>query len=371
MGVPVSSADLDPFRTISVMINASCNLKCLHCDLPRKYSRYDGVLSTGQWGELIDHLIPMIRPEVVSIAAMEPMMPKIGQPKTAAVLRSALRHGVTAGVVSNGTYVEEFFSSYGADIKLNFLDVSIEGVSELDDRIRGKGHFEMVNRLLHSKTVLAHTEKLYLSSTLTKLSAHPDMLSPFLDWVVRSLDEPRLVLLLLYPNQHVESGLALDDDDLNRILDLIIKRSNEFADIFLEAFPSSLPGLATLIEERTFPGEGEVKRDRGGMIWGHIAENLFIRYENKHDFSLYHLRISPEGYALPPECMESPNYLEGAYGKIIDDGWNTIRQKILSSVDALTLDMEYRGCRGRRCRAVCGGGNHRCYVRNEKQEDVI
>ncbi len=352
--------EVAPFRTVSIMVNSACNLKCAHCDLPRRFKQYGHALSADEWVDLIATTTPDIRPEVVSVSAMEPLLPKIGQPKTAAILKAASRNGSTVGLVTNGIFAEEFFSSYGQDLSLDFLDFSVDGTPEIDARIRGPGHFAIVDRFLRTGGSKAHAKRVYISCTLTKLSAREDVLRPFLDWILDRLDEPRLVLLLLLPNQHVEPHLVLDDEDLLRVLDVLISKSSNFADIFMDVFPSSLPGFANLVKRGILPGERDVIRDRSGALWGHVAKNLFVRYENRHDLLRFNVRISPEGFALPPENLEKSDYLTGAFDNIREAGWQTVKRQILDELDNAERGSLPTFCRSQPCRILCQGENGRC-----------
>ena len=289
------------FRTISVMVNAMCDLGCPHCDLPSRYRQYDGALSATQWAELLDRIIPDVAPEVIAVAAREPLLPEVGMPQTTAILETAQKHGIDAGFVSSGLHAGEFFAGIPKDLRFSFMDLSVEGPPDVDAAARGPEHFGIVDAFLQTRAYKPFVERVYISCVLSKANARVPVFSRFLDWIESRLESPRLALLLLYPNQNVAPGMALDDEDLLRVLDLLVERSSRFADLFLEAFPSSLPGLAQLVETGVLPGEGEVRRDAGGMLWGHVAEDLFIRYNNCSDLLRYHLRISPEGFALPPE----------------------------------------------------------------------
>lgn len=358
--VPLKHDDhIAPFRTLSAMVNAECNLKCAHCDLPRRFDRYGGALGPSEWEDLLDKLLPDVRPEVISVAAMEPLLPKTGQPRTAAILRCAARYGIPAGIVTNGIHAEGFFAAHGHDIFMDFFDLSVDGPSEIDTHIRNSRHFACADKLLSGRILDNFAKRIYVSCTLTTLSAKTEVLGPFFDWVKRRIREPRLVLLLLYPNVHVRPDLILDDEDVLRVLDLIVHKSREFADLFLDIFPSSLPGFSNLVERGILPGEGEVLRDSTGVLWGHVAENLFVRYQNKKDLNRYNLRISPEGFALPAGNFERRDYLNGAFGQLPREQWTTVQERILTTVTK-EYDSVPAYCRNMPCVSLCRGENSRC-----------
>ena len=357
--IEADSAVLRPFRTISVMVNAVCNLACPHCDLPRCFNHYSNSLGAPQWSELLDTLITEVDPAVVSVAAMEPLLPHNGQDRTLSVLRAAGNRGVSSGFVTNGIYAGEFFRKHGNGFHADFMDISVDGPPEVDARVRGAGHFDAVSRFLHSGAWRGTVDRVFISCVLTRWNASPDALGRFLAWVREALEEPRLVLLLLYPNEHVDKSMVLADDDFLRVLDLLVEESERFADLFLELFPASLPGLAKLVERGVLPGDGELERDEAGMLWGHVAGNLFARFENLADLELFHLRVSPEGFAIPPESLERPMDLEDNYGHIVAEGWEPVKERILSRWRGRVDQAMPGACLGRKCLQMCRGENNR------------
>lgn len=347
------------FQTISVMVNTTCGLSCLHCDLPRRYSDSLEHLSSHGWGSMLERLVPAIHPEVISVAAMEPLLPGESCQKTRGILEKARELGISSGIVTNGIGAGDFFRSLNGSVTLDYLDISVEGSSEIDAMIRGKKHFPMVDDFLRTKAYAGIVDRIYISTTLNKWNSQESALNDLFGWIRRRLDVPRLVLLPLYPNAHVDTRLFLSDSDFLGTLDFLVRESRHFEDIFLEVFPSSLPGLATMIEDGYLPGADEVLRDEAGMLWGHIAENLYVRYENKHDLELSHLRVSPEGWVMPPESIERPDYLHGTFGNLVMDDWSQIEEGILRSV-RLRDSAAPEECRERPCFAICRGENNRC-----------
>lgn len=316
-------------------------------------------MSPLEWASLLNKLIPIIRPSVVSVAAMEPLL-KADQGRTLAILQTASRQNIPCGFVSNGIYAEQFFQQHGQDLSIDFMDISVDGPPEIDARVRGENHFGIVNQFLRSGTYKHSVNKVYISCVLTQWNCVHETLTRFLSWVKEVLEEPRLVLLLLYPNEHVDRSLLLQDESFLRVIDILVQESVAFDDIFIELFPSSLPGLAHLVERGILPSESQLARDEAGMLWGHIAENLYVRFENLVDLELYHVRISPEGYAIPPENLERANYLDGAYGNLLQEDWSVVSSRILQQSRNRINRSLPQNCYTQSCRNVCHGENSRC-----------
>ncbi len=348
---------LEPFRVLSVMVNATCNLRCKHCDLPRRYTRYEHSLSPKIWGELIDTLIVELKPWAVTISAMEPLLPDGSQEKSTAIMRSALRHGVRAGFVTNGMFAADFLADNPLGSALDFLDISFEGPPEVNDRIRGQDHRARVESFLSSQMAPQAAHRLYISTTLTRWNSDRRAIMAHVDWVLRWAHPPRLVFIPVYPNEHVDTRLPILPTSFEPTLEQLIKESTRCEEMFLELFPSSLPDLADLIERRMLPGPESLAQDQSGMLWGHVAENLYIRFNNNALLRRYNLRISPEGHALPPDSPEVPDYLSNSAGNLRKVQLSKVRQCLGLSDPLVELNPE---CRSRDCAAVCQGENGRC-----------
>lgn len=345
-------------RTINIMVNNECNLRCPHCDLPTKYDMYNKDLSAKGWDELLDKILPQIKPEILAVASREPLMSSNSQVKTAAIMKAGARHKVAScGFVTNGYFAQEFWNKY-SDLSVNYMDISVDGPPEINARTRGPKHFPIVENFLKSQIHHNKVEKLFISTVLTKWTVPQRTLSRFIGWVKKTLDEPRLVILVLYPNENVDKTLHVEDEDFLKILDLLIKESRNFEDLFLDMFPSSLPGLAKMMESGVFPRGDEFVRDDSGMLYGHIAENLYLRIENQQGLKKYHLRISPEGCVIPVMSIARNDYLNGSHGNLLEESWDTIQKRIIVGLsEALPA-----ACVGRPCAKVCNGENHRCPI---------
>ena len=353
--------NIEPFRTISLMVNSSCNLACQHCDLPRQYDRYEGTLGADQWEVLLERVIAQAAPEVIGISAMEPLLPDGTQEKSVRILRVAYDHGIRSGLVTNGMFAEGFFQSEELPPAIDFLDISFDGPPAVNDQIRGPKHRVCVESFLASKLAGRVAKRLYISTTLNSWNLTPAAIREHVAWVRRWVESPRIVLLLLHPNEHVDSRLSIASSRFEAVLDCLHSESAGCEEVFLEVFPSSLPDLAGLVERGLLPGSDSVIQDDTGMPWGHIGENLFVRYNNDLLLRRYNLRLSPEGHALCPESLETAGYLQESPGNLVSESLAEVWRRIESSV-ANNLDNLPRQCLGRDCLPLCAGENRRCQI---------
>lgn len=357
--------NVDYFRTISVIVNRECGSHCPHCDLPRAYTVNEKLLERKDWIDLIDKACLQTKPEIIAIAAKEPLLPGDTRENSIAILRKGSEFGVSSGLVTNGFFAYDFLKDIKGKFTISYMDISIDGTPEIDKQIRGRDHFKKVDTFLKSRIFEDTVEKIFISTTLNKLNSKIEILEPLFEWIKKSLALPRVVLLVLYPNSNVEEKLWMADEDFLRILEWLTGISNEFEEIFIELFPSGLPGLSTLVEQSILPGKDEIRRDDTGMLWGYIDKNLFIRYENKRDLLLYHLQITPGGNIIVPGSLEKANYLEGKIGNFLDDDWKILKAKILERGEQLSRRVP-RICLERKCLPLCWGENFRCpFIKNK------
>jgi len=362
-----NAEDIKPFRTASIMINSVCNLKCRHCDIPEKYKAGGRMLSADQWVEVIRKLDEMLELELVAVSAREPLMPGATRKKTLKVVQASKELGKIAGIVTNGTYLKNVLPEFSTSgLVLDYLDVSLEGPKEIDEKIRGNGHFEKVMAAISDDRLLHVTEKFFISLTLNAWNCPVDVMHKFIDWMLETFDEPRLAVLGLYPNKNVPTDLWLTDEQFLRSLEVLLSASDKFADIFIDVFPGSIPGLRDIIEKGYLPGSDELLRDRTGMLWGLVGENLYVRYENVRDLMRYQVRVTPEGRLIMPRDLEEEDYGRYTRSAVLSDGFEGTLNQVLQEVDAFDRQIDPR-CVGQRCLSTCMGDNFRCsFLRREQ-----
>ena len=352
--------DISPFRTASIMVNRVCNLKCPHCDIPEKYTSRAKMLSGEKWVEVIQTLDREIDLRLVAVSAREPLTPGATRSKTLRIVDAARQSGKISGIVTNGYYLKGALPEIASSgLVMDYMDVSLEGPREVDEKVRGKGHFDRVVATINDERLMKATEKFFISFTLNAWNCGPDTLRSFLRWMLKTFDEPRLAVLALYPNQHVPKELWLTDDQFLRALEILLEVSGKFSDIFIDAFSGSIPGFREIVQKNDLPGKGELLRDDTGMLWGFVGENLYVRYENIRDLARYQVRVTPEGRLIMPRDLEAEDYLRSAKSSVLSADWNNTLNGILDEVNRIeeTVDPE---CLDQRCFPACRGDNSRC-----------
>lgn len=349
------------------MVNRVCGLKCPHCDIPEHYIGGRKMLSPERWAEVIRVLDKKLDLELVAVSAREPLMPGATRKKTLKALQTAKELGKIAGIVTNGLYLINALSDFhSSGIILDYLDVSLEGPREIDTRVRGPKHFDRVMAAISDKRLMQVTKKFFISFTLNAWNCSPDILHAFIDWMIETFDKPRLAVLLLYPNVNVPQDLWLEDEQFIKALEILLKASPGFADIFIDAFPGCMPGFHDIIEKGYLPGNDELLRDNTGMLWGYIGENLYVRHENMLDLMRYQVRITPEGRLIMPRDLEKADYAHYAGASVLSGKFEEDLDNTLKKANAVNVKAD-PACADQRCFSACRGENFRCsFIRREQ-----
>jgi len=115
-------------RTMLLLVNRGCNLRCSFCDL---WDRPDRV-SRDKLRPILEDAV-FIGTKVLVITGGEPLMHK----ELFGIVADARALGLTVNITTNGTLVERRWQEL-VDSKVDSLSFSLDGLSTTHDRIRGK-----------------------------------------------------------------------------------------------------------------------------------------------------------------------------------------------------------------------------------------
>ena len=237
-------------KSLSIYVNMECNLDCLHCDCKReKYKLKYPELSAREWKKVIGKFADK-RGGIVVIAGREPLLTKESRKKVAAILKESKKRGLRCGLVNNGHFFKHFSEEY-PQVKMNFIDFSVEGLKGTHEKIRRGSCFELVESAVKIAVKRDIAEEVYISTTLTKmnyselelLTDHfkklPKIKHVFLSWVPKN-------------DKEVFKKLYLSDDDFLAKVYPTIKRLSETNEILLDLFPSSFKNFEN-IQKKIIP----------------------------------------------------------------------------------------------------------------------
>ncbi len=130
-----------PIKTLIFHVNQECNLRCIHCYIeadPSKNYQLDG--------QLISHTITDFAEMgglVIDITGGEPLLRK----DIFNIFYNAKNSGLHTNLLSNGTNITKNTASKIKDTT-NRITISLDGLKEAHDSVRGRDTFDQVSRSL-------------------------------------------------------------------------------------------------------------------------------------------------------------------------------------------------------------------------------
>ena len=190
-----------PLMAASVRVTKACNLKCSHCyangGCPLK-----GELTTKEMLSVVDQFANLGVLHIFYTGG-EPFLRK----DIVELLRFARNKDYSVYTSTNGTVIKEDQIRSISDLRLKVFQVSIDGLAQTHDHIRGvKGSFDKALKTMKLATKYFKHTKVALAFTLMKQN-HKEVLT-VLDLAIRN-DIDIFALIPLFP-----SGTMQNDDDL-------------------------------------------------------------------------------------------------------------------------------------------------------------
>ena len=129
LGLDVPRARPGKDRTLLLLINRGCNLRCAFCDLWDNHEQMD---VPGRLLPLLDEAVA-IDTKVLVITGGEPFL----HPDLFLAVREAKRRGLAVNITTNGLLVDRRWAELQQS-GLDSLSFSIDGLAETHDRLRGQ-----------------------------------------------------------------------------------------------------------------------------------------------------------------------------------------------------------------------------------------
>ncbi|WP_310452756.1 radical SAM protein [Sulfuritalea sp.] len=285
---------------ISYFVNNVCNLTCTHCYVGYEHKR--GALSSTEWAGCFDELIAL-GARTFGNVGKEPL---IDWKLTRTLLRRfdemrATVPGLRFGLVTNATLMDVRKRSELAEIKPDYIDVSIDGDERVHDAIRGVGTFR---KTLDNLSALPEDvrQRVFISFTLNRQNAQSlERLIPQLYGL-----GIRHFLISPYVNLQQEGELYLRDSDLVAIVlrllsgELVAFSGLEGARFYVKSdFTTTRGFMSSLVAAGAIDTERLLCDEYGAIFNRHDLSNDVTVYFNYYaqDPSFFNaLRISHDGY---------------------------------------------------------------------------
>ena len=311
-------------QEVSIEINNQCNLQCKHCyygfapdptnEIPIK-----------EWKRVILEFINL-GARLFALAGREPFYNSRSIEILSYLhsLKQTTFPDLRYGVVTNGTLLKNYIHVLPS-LEIDYIDVSLEGLSTINDYIRGRGNYQRaINGLeLGLKNQIA--KKLFVSTTLTSrnYSDIPAFYSDLYDMGIRSF-----CLSPFFTTSRNLASLFLKEqcliDFFKHILPGKLKFSshNEDYQLLLDLNPQSLIYLPLLLKSGIVD-LNRIKVDQYGHLY--TKENLtdgtavFFKYSFITDAYWRAVRITYDGYYMGEVGeLTIPDYYKRAAGNVMD-----------------------------------------------------
>lgn len=130
----------DHARTLTFVINNSCNLSCRHCYLQVE-SLTTTILRSEEWTRVFTSALQQ-NPDLICLSGKEIFLGQTGVDalNSLSQLKKKFSAGTRIGAITNGTLLHKHRSMV-EQVDLDYLDISFDGGSEAHDALRGAGSF--------------------------------------------------------------------------------------------------------------------------------------------------------------------------------------------------------------------------------------
>lgn len=313
---------------LDLSVSYACNLNCKHCYWGDT-TLVGNPLSLNEWKTVIEAFYDQgcrhfhFSGKESSLNSQIPQLCKYVKQIDA---------GNFCGIISNASSNLPFFEAVSNDI--DYLEISVDGLPEQHDFIRGAGSFDKMEHNLKQLISWINPEKINLATSLYEgnQSCMPELISRF-----SPLGITKFFASPILPIGHAKnlSHQLISNEDYS----ILIQKIHHF----LEESEQAL-NVYFCIQHHTIPDfwqEDAYLRKRFEQFLA-TAQNVEEKLNNSWlQFSfeffdlpyLYQMVISSDGYVLPkPDCFHAKNYHELSLGNISTEGLKSILKKRKSAI---------------------------------------
>ncbi len=281
-------------REIGIDTNMICNLNCQYCYLgDRKEEK-----GSADFVQLADKLKSLAATETKLFAFIgkEPLSDDRATRLIEALgyLRNKQRMNFRTGMVTNGTLVDRWIDRL-VDAQLSYLDISIDGISDLQNKLRGDAVTDRIMAGINTVVNSPLRENFATATVLTEASIrdYPEFVSRMFDkGVVTCFSSP--VLRFAMSNQVADIAISLDE-----ILKLCEALSNSNALTKDRQVIIDLPYRYSwaMLNSGNIPLE-QLREDSYEALHWNPQQGIYLKL-NPFPFSYWRaLRVTHDGHAI-------------------------------------------------------------------------
>ena len=351
---------------LEIGIGNTCGLECQHCFLG--YSSGAMVQELTPLSQLMattTTLVKTLGTRMICVSDRDALTPKRSIPyfNHLAQLRRQYPN-LKFGGITNGLAIHHYVHDL-QQIKLDYLDISIDGPRYEHEQFRGVGKFDLV--LGNLRLALKHqiAERIMVATTLTRFNddAIIRLITQFIqEEDVQWFDVSPLMAVKMQKYQLREDDLVVFLDSLTKILAPIQPAHPVTIFVEIPAYCASfLPALVHkewLVPERIY-------QDCYGHLYQDILVNdtitLTLRPELIPEYWRHTLRITADGYVIGGcESLTQKDYEQFAIANIQSESIASIYQRAIlpdSPFYHMMLSYDRSYCRDKPCFTHCLGGD--------------
>lgn len=327
MNMPFSARPSAPYR-MDLAITYRCNNDCAHCYNARE--RNFPELDTEGWFKVLDQLWALGVPHIVFTGGEATLRNDLPE-----LIRQAESNGQITGLNTNARRLaDERYVQQLVDAGLDHVQITVESCDEQihDQMMRAKGAFKQTIQGLKN----ALQARLYVMTNTTMLRTNVHTIPDTLDFLA-DLGVPTIGLnALIYSGQGLTVGTGLKESELQPILDIATRKTNERGQRLIWYTPTQY------------------------CEFDPTASNLGVKGCTA---ALYSMCIESNGNVLPCQSYYHP------LGNFLTDSWDSIWNHKLSVQLRERRNLPAK-CEGCPVITECGGGCPLTFETHRKQYGV-
>ncbi len=343
-----------------------CGLECQHCFLGYESgATISPLIPMSVLLDTVTYMVEKLGTRMIAVVDRDALTPKRSIPffEHTAKLRKTYPE-IKFGGVTNGLLIDRYADDLER-IKLDYLDISMEGVRDEHDKIRGKGNFDLVLKNLRIALKRQLAERVIVATTLHRFNddsiirmIHQLILEDGVQW----FDIGLLMAVKMQQYQLQQRDIVEFLDSLSQ--SLIPVKVSQPVTILVEICAYCAAFIPALIDSGWLIPE-QIRQDEYGHLYQNVRVNdsitITLRPELIPEYWRHALRISSDGYVVGGcEPLTQKDYTQLAVGNIQIESIQEIYRRVLlpeSPFYHSMLAYNYSKCRDKACFAYCLGGD--------------
>jgi MoaA/NifB/PqqE/SkfB family radical SAM enzyme len=351
---------------LEIGIGNTCGLACQHCFLGYESGEMSGnLIPIPSLLDSVTNFVEQLGTRIVCVTDRDALTPNRSIPFFEHL--KGLRQTYTDlkfGGITNGLAIHKFADDLET-IKLDYLDVSLDGLKKEHDAMRGDGAFDktLANIRLALERKLA--DRLIIATTLTKFNDQS-----ILDLIRYLIVEEGVQWIDVSPLMAVKmQDYQLGESDTVRFLKSLFEmlsslQTSNSAKVIFEICAYCAAFIPALVESGWLIPD-QIHQDGYGHLYQdiHVSDSIKITLKPEliPEYWRHTVRITADGYVVGGcEPLTQSNYQDFSVGNIKDNSVQNLYKKALeigSPFHKMMLAYDYSECRDKACFSHCLGGD--------------